>query len=110
MLILIVTACAEILALVLRLTARKNYAAGALAAGALPALGQMTADFAQHAGRGTPLTESDWQFLFAELAVFALALLSLWRFSRALFWAGWLVNLGLTAVFVYVVLFWHAFA
>jgi hypothetical protein len=110
MILLVLTVLAEVLALVLRFTARKAYAAWALGLGTLPALIQMTGDFSQGARRGAAMTRSDAQFLAAELAILALALLSLWRFGRWCFWLGWTLNLALIGVFVYLAFFWHPFS
>jgi hypothetical protein len=108
-LILLLTACAEVLALILRLTGGKTYSAWVLAIGTLPALGQMVNESSEAAHRGAPMTASDTEFLAAELAILALALLSRWRLSRVLFWTGWTLNLALLGVFGYVVFLWHPF-
>jgi hypothetical protein len=41
---------------------------------------------------------------------FALAVVSLWRPLRLVFWLGWLLNAWLVAVLFYVAFFWHPFA
>ena len=56
------------------------------------------------------MTQSDAEFLAAELAILALALVSLWRFGRLCFWLGWTLNLALIGIFVYLAFFWHPFA
>ncbi len=116
MLILLLTACAEILALILRLTGWKAYSAWALALGTVPALSQMAGEFSEGGRRGAPMTASDSEFLTAEFVILALALLSLGRFPRVkswlgrlFFWSGWTLNLVLLGVFGYVVFLWHPF-
>lgn len=46
-----------------------------------------------------------------ELPVLGLALMSLKQFQHVSFWLGWTINLGyglwLTAIFVWLVFFWH---
>lgn len=112
-LIFAVAAGAELLALVLRFTARRAFAAWVLALGTLPALAQMTIEFSEDFRRGAPMTDSDWGFLAAELAVLAMALLSALlcqkRFPALFFWLGWGLNLALTGLFVYLVFFFRIF-
>jgi hypothetical protein len=40
---------------------------------------------------------------------YALALVSLWRPLRLVFWLGWLLNAWLVAVLSYLAFFWHPF-
>ena len=64
---------------------------------------------------GQAALKSDRSFvLFAvacELPVLGLALVSLKWFQRVSFWLGWVINLGyglwLTAMFVWLMFFWH---
>ena len=108
--ILVLTVCAETLALLLRLmTPRQAFAAWVLGLGTLPVLIQMAIEFSQGAARGAAMTRSDAELLAFELAIFTLAFLSLWRFERVFFWLGWTLNLALIGVFVYLVFFWHLF-
>ncbi len=118
--ILIVTAGAELLALVLRCLGKHVYAAWALALGTLPALAQMTIEFSADAlfyrqVPGAAMTVSDEGFLAAELVILGLALVSLLLsrglagLSHAFFWLGWTVNLALVVLLVYLALFWRMF-
>lgn len=108
-LIFVVTAGAELLALILRLTARKALAAWVLALGTLPALLQMSVEFSEDYRRGAPMTDSDSVLLGTELAILSLALLSEWRCPPLFFWLGWVLNLGLTALFVYLTFIFRVF-
>jgi hypothetical protein len=113
--ILIVTAVAELLALVLRCLGIRAYAAWALALGTLPALAQMTIEFSADARRGAAMTASDEWFLAAELAILGLALVSLLLsrglagLSHAFFWLGWTLNLALVVLLAYLAFFWRMF-
>jgi hypothetical protein len=98
-LILILTACAEALALVLRFTAAKAWAAWTLALSTLPALGEIAVYFASGS---VGVTASDAEFLGAELTILGLAVLSRWRLSGFFFWLGWSLNLVLVFVFAQV--------
>jgi hypothetical protein len=108
--ILVLTASAEALALVLRLSAKNVYAVWVLAVSTLPALSQVANDFLKDLPRSRGLTDSDMGLLGLELAIVALALLSQWRLSRLLFWTGWALNVTLTAVLAYVIVEWRPFA
>jgi hypothetical protein len=108
--ILILTVCAEILALVLRFTARSAYSAWALGLSTLPALAQVASEVREDILRQRGLTDSDAQLLGLELAIVCLALLSQWRFSRLFFWLGWVLNAVMIGVFGYVLFLWHPFA
>ena len=109
MLILVLTAGMETLALVLRLAAKNVYAMWALALSTLPALGQVAQDSYEDLLRHRGMTQSDAQLVGLELAIVALALLSRWRFSRLFFWLGWTLNLTLIAVLAWVIALWRPF-
>src|SRR5579862_2864936 len=103
MILLVLTVCTEVLALVLRVTSRKAYAAWVLAFGTLPALSQIVLELSQsHARIGGSAVQSDIKGLEFESMVLALALLSLNRFAGFCFWLGWTLNLFLIGIFVYL--------
>lgn len=103
--------CTQVLALVLRFTGRKLFAAWVLALGTLPALVQIFIELSQPSARiGGAAVQSDLKGLGFELAVLALALLSLWRFTWFCFWLGWALNLTLIGAFLYLTFFWHVFS
>lgn len=109
MAIFVLTVCAEVLALVLRLGTARAQAAWVLALGTVPALTQMAAYFWEGAKRGAVATASDIQFLALELGVLALALLSQWRLPRLFFWLAWALNLSLIGAFAYLLFLWRGF-
>ena len=111
MVLLVLAVCTQILALVLRLAAKKPHASWVLALGTLPILVQIGVELSQpHARIGEAAVQSDLKELAFELTVLALALLSLWRFAWFCFWLGWALNLLLIGVFVYLAFFWHVFS
>jgi hypothetical protein len=107
-----IVACTEVLALVLRFTARKQFAAWVLAIGTLPVIAQIAIELSQPTARiGGATVQSDLKSLGSELTVLALALLSLWRRAGWFcFWLGWTLNLILVGVFVYLSFFWRVFS
>jgi hypothetical protein len=109
--LLVLLVCTQVLALVLRLTAKKPHAAWVLAVGTLPAVVLIGIELSQpHARIGAAAVQSDLKQLAFELTILALALLSLWRFAWFCFWLGWALNLYLIGVFVYLAFFWHVFS
>ena len=56
-----------------------------------------------------PLDPASWKMALVSAGAFALAVVSLWRPLRLVFWLGWLLNAWLAAVLFYVAFFWHPF-
>lgn len=108
--VFLLTAGAEILALVLRLAAMNVYAMWALALSTVPLLTQVAQEFQEALSRRGNLNGANLELAGVEVVIVALALLSGWRFSRLLFWLGWTLNLTLVALFGYILVLWHPFA
>ena len=56
-----------------------------------------------------PLDPTSWKMLLVTGGTLVLALVSLWRPLRTVFWLGWLLNAWLVAVLFYLAFFWHPF-
>lgn len=86
----------QVASLVARLLRKAWQAALLLAASAAMPLVAYGINLAQRA----PLDPASWK----------MALVSLWRPVRLVFWVGWLLNAWLVAMLFYVAFFWHPFA
>lgn len=96
----------QVAALVARMMRKGWQAALLLAASAAMPLVAYGINLAQRA----PLDPASWKMVLVAAGAFALALVSLWRPLRQVFWLGWLLNAWLAAVLFYVAFFWHPFA
>ena len=95
----------QLAALVVRLMRKGWRAALLLAASAVMPLVAYVINLVQRA----PLDPASWKMLLVTGGTLVLALVSLWRPLRTVFWLGWLLNAWLVAVLFYLAFFWHPF-
>ncbi len=103
---LVLLSCVQVFTIVLRLVAKKSFAAWLLALGTVPVAVQS----AIYVARATQHAPADTAIAIIEVAVVALALVSLWRPASFCFWVGWVLNLALLGFLVYLEFFWHIFS
>lgn len=97
---------AQIAAVVLRFSSKKQYAAWALITGTLPIFALIIADVIHYPYK----VVEDTKFAAFEIAILALAAFSSGRYLRFCFWLAWLANTALIGVLVYLAFFWHVFS